>query len=263
MPRYSDVPRLSKGETMYLFGADGPGLLMDKRSPRLEWQAAQSFALFVMFGTLLSLGGLEFSLLCQWSWLLVAVFGAMALTGYWVLQVASAWLIFWCLPMLHGLLWLQLLLIGAYGVWPSTLWHEFGGHSGQRLLIAQLGSVVLLLFPLAAFLTYLWVERTYLFAIFHDFRSQLLTEHRKWNYVWHVFSPVLPLACWSYFLNPCIFTDLPHWPGTLPVLIIVVLCNGPLLYYIHHRTRNYVGMVRWSGIARDAWLIWCKPTTLS
>ena len=74
---------------------------------------------------------------------MTTMFGIAVFAGYWTLQHQVAWLIFWCLPMLHGLLWLQLILISFFGVWPSTLWREYSAHSGGRLLMAQLGTVPL------------------------------------------------------------------------------------------------------------------------
>ena len=40
--------------------------------------------------------------------------------------------------MVHGLLWLQLVLVASTGVWPGTLWAIFETHSGTDLLMAQL-----------------------------------------------------------------------------------------------------------------------------
>jgi len=54
----------------------------------------------------------------------------------------------------------------------------------------------------------------------------------------------MPLAVWAYFFNPRIFTDLPRWPGLLPVVLTMLLSNGLLLYYFHHSTQEYIGSVR-------------------
>jgi hypothetical protein len=198
-----------------------------------------------MLGSLAVLGhDPSLCMLCHWSWLLFSVFSVTTFVGNWLFPKLEAWLLFWTLPMLHGLLWLQAVLIAFAGVWPGTLWAGVSAHSGSRLLMAQLGSAPLLLLPLAAMLAYMWVERAYLLVIFYDFRSQLLPEHRKWNLLWHLCSPAVPLAGWAYFFNPSVFTDLPRWPGALPVVLVCALSNGPLLYYCHQQTTNYVGTVR-------------------
>ena len=54
----------------------------------------------------------------------------------------------------------------------------------------------------------------------------------------------MPLAVWAYFLNPKIFTDLPRWPGMLPVVPTMLISNGLLLYFFHRNTREYIGSVR-------------------
>ena len=54
-------------------------------------------------------------------WTVVTVYSALIFAGYWLTQPLEAWLIFWFLLMVHGLLWLQLVLVAVYGVWPGTL----------------------------------------------------------------------------------------------------------------------------------------------
>ena len=96
-----------------------------------------------MVGTLLALGLSGFSLFCHWVWFLSTLFAGATFAGYWVAQPLEAWLIFWTMWMVHGLLWLQLVLVASTGVWPGTLWANFETHSGTDLLMAQLGSVPL------------------------------------------------------------------------------------------------------------------------
>jgi hypothetical protein len=181
---------------MYPFGEDGPSLELTYRSQNTVVMCVIGFWLFGMGGSLLALGSINFGLLSQYTWCLCTLFGGAVFVGYWTLQHEVAWLIFWCLPMLHGLLWLQLLLVSFYGVPPSTLWRKCGEHSGSRLLMAQLGTVALLWHPLVALLAFVWVERTYLLLLFHDFTAQLMPEHFKWNLLWCT-SPArtLLLAC--------------------------------------------------------------------
>ena len=135
---------------------------------------------------MLALGSASFALLSQFTWVLVTLFLVAAYAGYWTCQHQVAWLIFWCLPMLHGLCWLQLVLIPLYGVLPGTLWARFGAHSAHRLLMGQLGTAALLGVPLIALLGYTWFERHYLLLVFHDFGAQLLREHVKYNILWCV-----------------------------------------------------------------------------
>ena len=79
----------------------------------------------------------------DWVWTVVTVYSALIFAGYWLTQPLEAWLIFWTMWMVHGLLWLQLVLVASTGVWPGTLWANFETHSGTDLLMAQLGSVPL------------------------------------------------------------------------------------------------------------------------
>jgi hypothetical protein len=101
-----------------------------------------------------------------------------------------------------------------------------------------------------------YFERSYLQIVFYDFTSQLEPQHRIVNMIWHCTSPAVPLALWAYAFNPRIFTDLPRWPGVLPVLLTIALSNGALLWYFHHHTQEYIGSVRWLF---GVWLVWRKP----
>ena len=205
-----------------------------------------------MVGTLLALGLSGFSLFCHWVWLLSTLFAGATFAGYWVAQQLEAWLIFWTMWMVHGLLWLQLVLVASTGVWPGTLWAELSHHSGGSVLMAQMGAAPLLVLPLLAFLAFMWAERPYLEVVFYDFTAQLLPEHRKWNVLWHVCSPAAPLAVWAYAFNPRVFTDLPTWPGVLPVLVTCALCNGTVLMYLQGQALPYLGTVRW---LHGVWLV--------
>ena len=49
-------------------------------------------------------------------WTVVTVYSALIFAGYWLTQPLEAWLIFWFLLMVHGLLWLQLVLVAVYGL---------------------------------------------------------------------------------------------------------------------------------------------------
>ena len=49
-------------------------------------------------------------------WTVVTVYSALIFAGYWLTQPLEAWLIFWFLLMVHGLLWLQLVLVAVYGI---------------------------------------------------------------------------------------------------------------------------------------------------
>eukprot|EP00966_Prymnesium_polylepis_P304167 7027213-Prymnesium_polylepis.1 len=254
------------GMRAFPFGLDGPGLQICQFARSVIATCVGAFVLLAMVGSLLTLGSASFGLLSQFSWVLFTLYGLAAYAGYWTCQHQVAWLVFWCLPMLHGLLWLQLVLIGRYGVWPGALWAQFGEHSADRLLMAQLvrrplgharararthththreprgrdcassarpacrrprgggggtharrplchplrarphftplprsatpvhaipsrfpgyqGSIGLLGLPLAALLSYMWLERNYLLLVFHDFSAQLRPEHVKWNLLW-------------------------------------------------------------------------------
>ena len=159
-------------------------LEVQRRSHSTVFTCIHGFWLLFMVGTLLALGLSGFSLLAHWVWLLATLFAAVTFAGYWVAQPQEAWLIFWSMWMLHGLLWLQVVLVAYDGVWPGTVWANFGSHSGAHLLMAQLGSVPLLLLPLVALLVFVWFERSYLQIVFYDFTSQLQPHHRIVNLVW-------------------------------------------------------------------------------
>ena len=173
------------GARAFPFGIDGPGLEVTQRSRSTVVTCVGAFVLLAMVGSMLALASASFALLSQFTWVFVTLFLLAAYAGYWTCQHQVAWLIFWCLPMLHGLCWLQLVLISFYGVFPGTLWGQAGAHSAQRLLMGQLGTVPLLGVPLAALLAYMWFERHYLFLAFHDFSAQLRKEHTNYNILWY------------------------------------------------------------------------------
>ena len=131
------------GAHPFPFGPDGPILEVQRRCTSTVTVCVHGFWLLFMVGTLLALGLSGFSLFCHWVWLLSTLFAGATFAGYWVAQQHEAWLIFWTLWMVHGLLWLQLVLVASKGVWPGTLWANFETHSGTDLLMAQLGSVPL------------------------------------------------------------------------------------------------------------------------
>ena len=255
----------SLGARAHPFGPEGPSLQIERRQRSAVLLSIHGFLVLVMLVTLLVLGlDPGVSLLCHWTWALLTFFGVVALVGNTLCPRFEPWLIFWFLPMLHGLLWLQLALIGTTGVWPSSLWATVANHGGGRLLMAQLGTAPLLVLPLLALLAYMWIERSYLLVIYYDCRSQLLPEHRTLNIFWHINSPAIPLAVWAYCFNPRLYTDLPRWPGTLPVVLVAVLANSAMLYYCHRRTSHFTGMVRWMrGALGCAWLVWCKPDVIT
>jgi len=115
-------------------------LEVQRRSRNTVFTCIHGFWLLFMVGTLLALGLSSFSMLCHWVWFLSTLFAGVTFAGYWVLQEHEAWLIFWSMWMLHGLLWLQLVLVAYSGVWPSTVWANFEHHSAKDLLMAQLGT---------------------------------------------------------------------------------------------------------------------------
>lgn len=192
------------GAHTFPFGADGPILEVQRRCTSTVTICIHGFWLLFMVGTLLALGLSGFSLFCHWVWLLSTLFAGATFAGYWIAQQHEAWLIFWSLWMIHGLLWLQLVLVASNGVWPGTLWANFESHSGTDLLMAQLGSAPLcarplrassrlgltthvyrrLVLPLLAFLAFVWFERNYLQIIYYDFTSQLEPQHRACNLLW-------------------------------------------------------------------------------
>ena len=130
------------GAHTFPFGPDGPILEVQRRSRSTVFACIHGFWLLYMVGTLLSLGLSSFSLFCHWVWLLSTLFAGATFAGFAheALQQHEAWLIFWSMWMIHGLLWLQLVLTAYDGVWPGTLWANFETHSGPELLFAQLGS---------------------------------------------------------------------------------------------------------------------------
>ena len=49
-----------------------------------------------------------------------------------------AWLLFWGLGMVHGLVWITALVVPIYGTTPNTLWREYGEHGGSHMTAAGL-----------------------------------------------------------------------------------------------------------------------------
>jgi len=243
----------SVGAKMFPFGSDGPGLCVQRRSRGVAYTCVHAFLMIFMVAAHLTLGSWDFVLFTSWTWFLTTAFCCMTFCCYWLLHALEAWLLFWGLGMIHGLCWLQLALIAHDGVWPNSLWLAHGGHDGGDILMAQLGAGPLLLVPLLAVVAFIWVERAYLLAIYYDFTSQLLERHRTFNLVWHLCSPVVPFAIWSYAFNPRVVTDLPRWPGIVPLIPICSVCNGALLYIAQRQTSHYMGSVRWMD---SSWLVW-------
>ncbi len=242
-------------------GRQGPCLVPSKRAGGVPLLCGLCCWALFMLGTLLALGGprLGTQLLCHWTWTLVSLFSAVAVFGRWVGDGHVVGCIsFWCLFALHGLTWLQLLLIWRDGVGPSELWSALGEYGGAHVLFSQFGSLALLALPPLSLLGYMYVDRDYLLIIHHDFHSQLLPHHRKWNLAWQIFSPAVPLATWAYLLRPPLFSDLPRWPGVGAVLGICLLCNGPLVIYAIRRNRHYVGPVHWLPGGGGS-LVWSVP----
>jgi len=205
-------------------------------------------------GTVLALGLLSLPrLLCHWTWLLFATYATAVFICRWLAKEAEAWLLFWATPMVNGLLWFNLVLVPMRGVTPSALWRAFGEHGGPHLMFAQVGDVVLLLMPPIALLAFLFWERRYLRAIFHDFCTQLAPGHVTWNIIWHMGSPLLPLAAWAAFFRTSLFSDLPQWPPVLDLLGVCCLSNTPLLFYAHLSTADMVGPAHWFDAGVVLW----------
>lgn len=122
--------------------------------------------------------------------------------------------------------------------------------------MSALGSAGLLFQPLLFLYGYCYMERNYLSVVFYDFWNQLRPEHRRLNVLWHVFSPILPLAAWGYFCNPRVYTDMPRWPGSLAISAVCALCNGLGVYVMERSAAPHLGPVKWCA---DAWAVWNRP----
>ena len=90
------------------------------------------------------------------------------------------------------------------------------------------------------------------------------TLHTIWQYFGRFFAIASVLSAYEVHMTPCgpnslrvrVFTDLPTWPGVLPVLVTCALCNGTVLMYLQGQALPYLGTVRW---LHGVWLVWCKP----
>jgi len=232
-----------------LFEGSGyePGLCVVKRQGGVVYLAIFGLSVMLALGTLLALTATLPRLLTHWTWLLFTLFSAAIFVGRWVYPEVEAWLIFFLILTVHGLLWITLLLVPLRGVTPATLWHAFGVHGGDHLLLAQMGDVPLLGFPPLALAAFMAWEEKYLVAIFHDFLTQMAPGNYNlvWNLMWQICSPILPLGLWAACLRPPLFTDLPAWPGVLDVLLVCLLANGPVLLYAYHRSAPLHGAAHW------------------
>jgi len=218
-----------------------PGLCVIKRESGVLYLALFGLTVMLTMGTLLALTASLPRLLTHWVWLLFALFSAAIFVGRWLYPEVEACILFFLTLTLNGLLWLNLLLVPPFGVTPGALWHAFGVHGGDHMLLAQMGDVPLLGFPPLALLGFLLWEERYLMAVFHDFITQLAPGHIKWNAIWQLCSPILPFGFWAACLRPPLFADLPAWPGTLPVIAVCLVTNGPLLAYAHYRSLSLQG----------------------
>jgi hypothetical protein len=235
--------------------SDEPGLCVHRRRHGVVYHAAYVLVVFLFLGTTVTLGSSTLPrLLSHWTWLIFSLYSLTLFGCRWFAEEAEAWVTFWLTPMVHGLLWMALVLVPVRGVAPGALWHAFGEHAGHHLLIAQIGTIPLLLLPPLVLGGYLWWEADFITAIFHDFYSQLARGQRKWNLLWHLLSPTLPFAIWAACLKTTVFTDLPPAVSTLEIVAVCLVANGPLLVYLHYRTRVLTGATHWiDGGA----VLWC------
>jgi hypothetical protein len=244
-----------------------PGLVVRwKKGSGAIFTAILCFCVLLLSGTLLVSPSLP-RLLSHWSWCVLTLFSlpivichcTTVLTIYEEThrkaEAMAASLIYWGLFMVHGLLWMSLLLVPLFGVPPGVLWDAFGEHGGH-LHLAQFGSVPLLTIPPLLLLAYVWFDRQYLVLVYHDVFEA--TNARLGNSVWQLLSPLIPLSVWAAFLRTPLFTDLPRWPGVVPLLAVCALANGPLLLYVFWSTRHFYGPAHWlldGGVA-----VWyCPP----
>jgi hypothetical protein len=208
------------------FGGAEAGLCVRRQpgAPGLAYLSGLTFGVLVLLGTQLALAPTLPRLLCHWSWTVFTLFGAALVVCRWAKEeTVAAYLLFWGLLMVNGLSWLALLLVPSCGVLPGSLWQAYGEHGGDHLAIASLGSVPLLLAPTVLITLFMWFERAFLAAIYHDVTFAM--DGWFTNLVWQLFCPAIPLAFWAAFLRPPLFGDLPQWPGIAPVLCISALLN--------------------------------------
>jgi hypothetical protein len=167
----------------------------------------------------------------------------------------EALLTFWALPMLHGLHWSVFAQVVVAGRSPSSLWARWGELMGSYLFICQIGDWVLLLLPGLVTSLYAWWEREFIALAFYDLHTQLLVEHRLISRLFHLFSPVLPIALWYATCDARVMTDAPNI-GPLLIALSCVVANGPLLVVIYLIMDKFCGTVRWDG---QQWTVWLAP----
>lgn len=262
-PAGAPLPRASPGGPPAEAGDVGFGVSSSRPAAEesglvVRWQknSAPYMGILVFVATLLAVIqmislGLP-KLLSHWAWLIFTVFvlsvvGCRAntfFTGSLRAEEASAWIIFWAMFMVHGLVWLNCVLVAWHGVLPSSLWHAFGEHGGSHLRFGNiLPSVMLLLLPPLLLLSFMIYERKYLVLIYYDFFYAIGGKFT--NVAFQIVSPLLPFGLWLALLRPSLFGDLPVWPGLPAALGVCAVANGPPLYYILQSIQNIHGPAAW------------------
>ena len=230
--------------------SDEAGLLVFMQKKSAPYIAVLCFVTLVLTFLLLAMPSLP-HLLAHWSLLIFALFiGPLVVlrcqayfSGSDVAQERAAWLVFWGMLMVHGLVWLSLVLVLAHGTSPRALWRAFGEHGGAHLDIACMGAGPLLVMPPLLLLGFMAYERKYLVCIYHDFFQASGGAYK--NAAFQICSPLLPLALWAALLRPPIFTDLPEWPPLPELLGVCALVNVPILLFIQYSTRHFHGPAHW------------------
>ncbi len=235
------------------------GLCIVRRQSGVGYLAVFGLVVMLSFFTLFACTASLPRLLTHWTWLLFTIFSSTIFLGRWLYPDTEALLLLLFTLMIHGLLWLGLVLVPLRGVTPGTLWHAFGVHGGDHLLPAQMGDVLLLGAPLLALLSFCVMERRYLVVLLHDFLTQAPPSMTKWLFLWQLFSPALPFCVWAACLRQPIFSDLPAWPGALRVASICFIANAPPLLYAYWRSlplqgsahyfEGGAGVILWSASA--------------
>ena len=220
------------------------GLCVRTQPGGMAYLSGLTFVVVVLAGVSLAVAPTLPRLLCHWSWVLLTLFGGCLVGCRWAkAEGVAAYLVFWGLLMVHGLCWITLMLVPAFGVLPGSLWRAFDGHGGDHLAIGSLGSVPVLLAPPCLLLAFMWVERPFLAVVYHDVFYAM--ENPVWNLIWQLLCPMVPLAIWAALLRPPLFSDLPLWPGTPAILAACALANGPAMYYVHVSTMQFRGAAHW------------------
>lgn len=223
---------------------DEAGLCVRRQAGGLAYLSGITFGLVCLCGIQLALSPTFPQLLCHWVWVVLTAFGVSLAAMRWAkYDEAAAYLIFWCLSMVHGLVWVAAVFVPVCGVLPGALWQAYGAHGGDHLGLASLGSLVLLLLPPVLLLAFMWFEREFLVVIYHDFFYAM--DGLMFNLTWQLFSPALPLWVWASFFRPPLFSDLPTWPGTPAVLATCALANAPAIFYAYSSTRHFRGPAHW------------------